>query len=168
MKKFIIPVVVCMMAITAFAQYAEYTITVPANTSTVILPPRTSEVTVDLMWSSGASVAQGKIIRVLATKQNYLVLSAGSLGSSPPTNTTGGVEKNGTATLIHCSTVARRVQAIVSQESDAEIWYLSGFTASSTNGGEFAYAKGQQYITDHAGAISVFSTSSVKLSIRDK
>lgn len=150
------------------AQDAEYSVTLAADTSTTILPPRYNPNTYDYLFATNTAVTNGWVLRVRSTKQNYMVLTTGTTSTNAaPTGTAGQVETNGTATLIHCRYIGGRDAAYVTQEADASIWYHTAFTAT-TNGGEYAYKQGQQYRTDQDGAVSVIATNAVKLNIVDR
>lgn len=165
MKKLnIILLLAVMTAGAAFSQDTEYAITLAATNSYVILPPRKA-INADAVWVAETAVTQGQVLA--NTNKYYMVLVAGTTATNAPTNTTGRVEVNGTATLIHCLTIPDRTQALVTLESDADIWFHTGKTAT-TNGGEFACVKGQQYIIDTDEAVSAFSTSAIKLNVKDK
>ena len=168
MKKLIL-IIAVLAAGAAFAQDAEYSMTITADTSTVILPPRDNkEANRDGAWTTNSVVANGEIYRVLSTSQDYMVLVGGTTSTNLyPTGTSGQVETNGTATVIHCHYKAPRERAHVTQEADAGLWYHTGYTAT-TNGGEYAFTQGQQFRTDTKGAVSVISDTEVKLSIMDR
>ena len=168
MKKLIL-ILAVLAAGAAFAQDAEYAITVPATNSTVILPPRDNkQVNIDGLWTTNSVVTNGQIFRVLTTSQEYMVLVGGTTSTNTyPSGTAGQVETSGTATVIHCHYLSPRNAAHVTQEADAQIWYHSGLSAT-TNGGNYAYLKGQQFRTNEKGAVSVYSDVEVKLNIWDK
>ncbi len=168
MKKLTLSIIIAVLAAgAAIAGDSEYSITVGTE-STVILPPRVDNNYRTGLWTTNTAVVNGEILRVLSTKQDYLVLVAGTTDATDyPTGVTGQVETNGTAIVIHCSYRAPRTAAHVTQESIADIWYHTGMTAT-TNGGEFAFTKGQQYRTDEDGPVSAIASDDVKLSIKDK
>ena len=168
MKKLIL-IIALLAAGAALAQDAEYSITIPATTSTAILPPRdTKQTNIDGLWTTNSVVTNGQIYRVLTTLEDYMVLVGGTTSATNyPSGTAGQVETSGSVTLIHCHYMSPRIAAHVTQTADADLWYWTGLTAT-TNGGEYAYLEGQQYRTDEAGAVSVWSATEVKLVIKDK
>ena len=146
---------------------AQYQITVPADTSIVILPPRNNqESNVDGIWVASTAVTNGQILRVSGTQRDYMVLVAGNTGTAAPTGVAGKPEANGTATLIHCLSKAPRITGNITQETDAEIYYHTGPVAAAA-GGEYTYAQGQQYRTCDQEAVSVWSKSEVVLNVKD-
>lgn len=169
MKKLNLIILIAVVAAGAiFAGDSEYSLTLGAGESTVILPPRYNPNDVDGFWTTNSVVTNGYVFRVQSTKENYMVLTGGTTSATNyPSGTSGQVETSGTATVIHCRYKGPRVIAHVTQEADANLWYQTGYTAT-TNGGEFAYLKGQQYRTDERGAVSVYSESAVKINIWDK
>jgi hypothetical protein len=168
MKKLIL-IIAVLAAGAAFAQDAEYSIFLTADTSTAILPPRDNRnVNIDGAWTTNSVVTNGYVFRVLSTRQDYMILTGGTThATNYPTGTSGQVETNGTCTAIHCNYIAKRVVAEVGQEGDAPIWYHTGDVAT-TNGGRYAAFEAQQFRTDHSGKVSAISTSDIKLNIWDK
>jgi len=169
MKKLILITLAVLAVGAAFAQDAEYAITVPATNSTAILPPRNNkQVNIDGLWTTNSVVTNGQIFRVLTTKQDYMVLVGGTTSTNTyPSGTAGQVETSGSATAIHCNYLSPRTAAHISQLADADLWYWTGLTAS-TNGGQYAYLEGQQFRTNEKGAVSVWSATEVKLTIWDQ
>lgn len=160
-------ILVVLAAGAAFAGDAEYGITVPATTSTVILPPRVSGYRTGL-WTTNAVVANGEILKVLSTGEEYLVLVGGTTSATNYPSATGGqTEISGTVTAVHCDYKAPRTKGLSTQEADVSVWYHTGLSAT-TNGGEYAYIEGQQYGTDESGPVSVYTSAQVKLNIKDK
>jgi hypothetical protein len=168
MKKLILTLAVLAVG-AAFAQDAEYAITVPATNSTAILPPRDNkQVNIDGLWTTNSVVTNGQIFRVLTTSLDYMVLVGGTTSTNTyPSGTSGQVETSGSVTLIHCHYLSPRTAAHVTQEADADIWYHTGLTAT-TNGGEYAFSEGQQFRTNEKGAVSVWAATEVKLAIKDQ
>ena len=160
---FAIMIIASVVSVSAENQYA---ITVPATNSTVILAPMGAQKTATI-WSTNTVVANGDILRVRNTTRTYMVLVAGTTGATAPTTTRQtGLITDGDAGLVYIDTGGRE-KAIVTQEASADVWYQIGSTCT-TNGGEFAYVKGQQYSTASDGTVSVYSTGGVKLNIIDK
>jgi len=167
MKKLNLIILLAVLAAGAtFAGDAEYPVTLAANTSTAILPPRIRPKSIDGYFPLSTAVTNGYLYRVLATGEDYMVLTGGTTTNAAPTGVSGQVEANGTATVIHCAYKSPRIMAYVTPEADADIWYHTGYTAT-TNGGQFAYLKGQQLRTDEQQPTSAISTSAVKLNIKD-
>lgn len=167
MKKTNIILLLAVLAISgaAFAGDTEYAITVSATTSTVVLPPRKPGFRTGL-WTTNTVVANGAILQVLSTSQDYLVLIGGTTSATNyPSGKTGQVEVSGTVTAIHCAYFARSA-AHVTQEADAGIWYHTGLSAT-TNGGQYAFSQGQQFRSNEQGPVSVFTDTEVKLNIWD-
>ena len=167
MKKTVLLSLLMAICLPVMAQDSEYAVTVPATNSTVILPPRKAQITADAGWVATNAVTQGQILFGVTANEYYMVLAAGTTGTNAPTGTAGQTEANGSATLIHCNRTDGREKALVTQAADAEVWYQTGTSADNT-GGEYTFAKGQQYSTSEDGAVSVYSTEGVVLHIIDK
>jgi len=170
MKKTTALFLVLMLAIIAvFAQDIEYSISVAANTPTTISPPRKG-FTIDAAWTTNTAVTNGTFLYCTSNSLTYMVLETGTTDAAStnyPTATSGQTETNGSAVLVHCYDFPRK-KLVVTQEGNAGIWYQTGMSANTNGGGEFAYVKGTQYVSDSDEATTVVTDGAVKLNIRDK
>jgi hypothetical protein len=142
----------------------EYAITVPATNSTVIIP-RAGQPKTYTTWTASTAYTNGQYVQAPGSQRYYMCLVAGTTSTTAPT-AVFGTFTNGTATFIAVPKGGRQ-KVLVTQEASAQIWYHTGATAT-TNGGEYAYVKGQQYSTESADSISVYTDSDVKLNIVEK
>ena len=161
MKKFIVLAIIAISTV-AYCDDSEYAIVIPTNTSVVIAAPAYKPSTWQA-WTASTAVTNGVNLR--SGTDYFMVLTTGTTDTNAPTKA-AGVITDGTAELLYIQQTGRK-KLIVTQEANAEIWYHTG-TSATTNGGEFAYLKGQQYSSDANGPVSVFSPDGVRLNIITK
>ena len=159
MRKHIAALIIAAFAVAIFA--AEYAVTVPANTSYIIVPP--TSIGSGGAWTSGETNAVGDC-RV-SNGFKYIAVTAGVASNTAPSHTKG-IASDGAVSWLAAVKTSRGL-VYVAQEASAQLWYHHGTTAS-TNGGEYAFSKGQQFSTDSQGAVSVWSDTEVKLNISDR
>jgi hypothetical protein len=163
MKKILIGL--SLIAGIAFAGDIEYAVNVSSNTPTAVLPPCFRPATSSI-WYANTAVTNGTVLKVKDTGVFYFVLTTGTTSTNTAPSVTSGMETNGTAVLIAINKSGRK-KALITQEANADLWYQTG-TTCTTNGGEFAFLKAQQYRTDSDDMVWVYSTSDVKLNVIDK
>lgn len=154
-------ILIIIAAAAALAYAADWQITVPAETSYIIAPQLNLRADPD-PWEATTAVDQGEL--VLSGGRRYMALHAGTTGETPPEHQ-WGVASDDSVTWLRVR--PNRTFILVSQESNAQIWYHDGTTATNA-GGVFAFAKGQTYGDTSANAISVWSDTEVKLSIKER
>ena len=164
MKKLVL--VLCAIEGICLAE-SQYAVSV-TETNSIVIAPRATPPRTYTLWATNTAVVNGEYIRVSDTKRYYMCVVAGTTGTNAPTATAAqnGLITDGTAELAPVAPNGRKM-LFATQESDASIWYHVGSTAT-TNGGEFAYTKGQQFSYDGYDEVSAYSTSAVKINITDK
>lgn len=163
MKKLILVIMTALVAC-IYSDDIEYSVTLVPDTSTVILSQAYRKPTVWETWTAETAVTNGTVLKY--GSNYYTVMTTGTTSTNAPTVTVdSGVITDGTAELIWVR--GGRKKALVTQEGNGQIWFHTGSVAT-TNGGEYAYLQGQQYITTSDTAISVISDTALKLNIRDQ
>lgn len=162
MRKFLFAATL-LGAFLLWAEDSQYAVTVGTN-SMVIAAPAYQPADY-APWTASTAVTNGMVLRETSTKNYYMVLTAGTTGTNAPTTKARGKITDGTAELLYINRRGRK-KVFVTQESDASVWYHTGKIAT-TNGGEYAFSRGQQFSTDSSDFISAIADGDVKLNIRD-
>ena len=150
-----------VVAVAALAYAADWQITVPAETSYIIAPQTNLRDDPD-PWEELTAVDQGQL--VLSGGRRYMALHAGTTGESAPAHLWGVASDD---SVLWLRVRPSRTFILITQESNAQIWYHDGLEAEE-GGGVFAFAKGQTFGDTSANAISVWSDTEVKLSIKER
>ncbi len=138
----------------------DYSVTSTGDSATCIAPPR------NLMsapaWAATNSVAQGVIRKNLGVY--YMAVTAGTTGTNSPKHF-GGIVSDGGVLWLRIPDGARKSLSIV-QEASGDVWYRDD--PAATNGGVYAFSKGQQYTDGTDAGVYVWTTNAIKFNVKDR
>lgn len=139
---------------------ADYSITVPAGSAAMIAPPRTAWQAPT--WVTNQAVTVGSLR--IYDKTQFMAITAGTTGTTPPSTATA-ISSDGAVSWLAVPKGKRQSLSIVT-ENDGAVWYQD--SASTTNGGVYAYLKGQQYSDNTDAAVWVYTADEVKFNVKDR